>query len=217
MERARSWIITIGLCAALTLPGYSLAAYRNVADTAEFALVKTSGDIALYERWYPLTPEKKAREVKATFTIRAEVHAAAALIKDQSRALLWNKHTNAYKVLSGGENTWICYIQYDLPWPVSNQDCVLEYYQNDCEDSFQVMFRAVDHPLFPVQNRIQRIPDVSGKWIFKKKDSGVTVEYYITTTPSTTLPSWLTDPIIRNNLIETMSSFRHILETSSTR
>ena len=201
------------ICLALFMPCATFAWGTNVTDTV-FVQVKTSGDIILYERWYPVTPIQQAREVKATFTVRTRPQAAAALIRDQSKARLWNKNTKTYRVLPANGNSWICYIQYDLPWPVSNQDCVLEYNQLDRGDSYEVSFKAVDHPSFPVRKKVDRIPDVSGKWIFTESADELKVEYYITTTPSNTLPTWLTDPIIRNNLIETMVSFRRILEAS---
>ncbi|MGC1241633.1 MAG: hypothetical protein WA874_08595, partial [Chryseosolibacter sp.] len=58
--------------------------------------------------------------------------------------------------------------------------------------------------------------DISGKWVFTKTVEGFLVEYYITTRPSSTLPTWLTDPIIRNNLAETLRSFSKILEARNT-
>lgn len=185
-------------------------------DTANFTLVKSSGNIEIYERWYPITPDLNAREVKATFTVKALPHQAAALIQDESTGKKWNKNTDSYRVLSGNENSWICYIQYDLPWPVSNQDCVLQYNTNYHGESVTISFKAVEHPDFPKKHRVQRIPDISGKWVFTKTVEGFLVEYYITTRPSSTLPTWLTDPIIRNNLAETLRSFSKILEARNT-
>jgi hypothetical protein len=125
----------------------------------------------------------------------------------------WNPRVKTYKVLSPEETSWVCYIEYDLPWPVSNQDCVLQYklLQHSAE-SVEITFKGMEHPLFPRRKRIERIADIRGRWIFTRTSEGISVEYYISTTPSSTLPSWVTDPIIRNNLIETLASFRKILE-----
>jgi hypothetical protein len=181
-------------------------------DTANFVLVKQDDGITLYERWYAVNENQHAREVKATFTVNAETDAAVALIRNESLGKKWNKNTEEYRVLPSAGGIWFSYIQYDLPWPVSNQDCVLRYDQQYFDNSMEIVFRGTQHPAFPVQKRIQRIPEISGKWIFKESAQGIDVEYYITTTPSSTLPTWLTDPIIRNNLIETLQGFRKILE-----
>lgn len=203
------------LCCGLFSPTYASVG-DTAPDTASFTLVKSAGDIDIYERWYPISEDLSAREVKATFTVKAPPHHAAALIQDESTGRKWNKNTDAYKVLAGNGNSWICYIQYDLPWPVNNQDCVLEYNANYLGQSVIIDFKAVEHPDFPKQHRVQRIPDISGRWVFTKTVEGFLVEYYITTRPSSTLPSWLTDPIIRNNLLETLGSFRKILEARNT-
>ena len=80
---------------------------------------------------------------------------------------------------------------------------------------FVRLFRSLltDHSSFPVRNRVARIPQIEGKWIFTAFDDKLQVEYYIATTPSKTLPGWVTDPIIRNNLVETLHIFRQILES----
>ena len=200
------------LLAAIILAGAGKLGATHV-DTADFTLVKRSDGISLYERWYPIDSDQNAREVKATFLVKTDPTSALALLRDKEKGALWNKNTNAFDVVDIDEDTWVCYIQYDLPWPVNNQDCVLKYSAAGEPDSLVVDFFAVDHPKFPMRSRIQRIPDTRGKWLFRKTAEGIEVEYYITTRPSKTLPNWLTDPIIRNNLIATVGAFKELLET----
>ena len=118
-----------------------------------------------------------------------------------------------YKVIPKGENSWVSYIQYDLPWPMDNQDCVLEYSASSLKDDHIIIdFKSIEHEIFPVSTQIARITDIKGKWIFRETTTGTLVEYSITTMPSPTLPRWITDPLVRNNLIDTMDEFRTILE-----
>lgn len=208
------WSVLALLCSFFCISVDGVGKHDN-PDTADFVLVKENNGISIYERWYSINAHQQAREIKATFHVKAEPHQAVALIKDESRGRQWNKNTEAYKILTQNENLWVGYIQYDLPWPVSNQDCVLQYNQNYFGNALHVDFKETDHPSFPVRKRIQRIPEINGKWIFTESDEGIAVEYYISTTPSNTLPAWLTDPIIRNNLIETLEVFRRILESKS--
>ena len=193
----------------------ALGAGRDQADTTVFALVKTSSGINIYERWYPITAGQQAREIKAVFSVESDPAAALALIRDESRGREWNSRTKCYRVVPAGVDRWICHIEYDFPWPLNNQDCVLQYTEKYSADRLEICFRGIEHPFFPVQNRVQRIPDIRGRWVLTKALQGTTVEYFITTKPSETLPAWLTDPVIRGNLLETLDSFREILQASN--
>ena len=212
MHQARLPILIFAILAAIAPPRTTLACEYTLTDTADFTIIKRSGGITLYERWYSFGPRQFAREIKATFNVRATPAAAVNLIKDELRGKKWNHNSDSYKVVDSELNTWICYIQYDLPWPVNNQDCVLQYHHYDSAGRLVIDFKGIDHTLFPIKNRVQRIAEISGRWIFSETAEGTIVDYYITTTQSKTLPGWLTDPIIRKNLIETMDSFRKILE-----
>lgn len=188
-------------------------ATNGQSDTSDFVLVKENDGIALYERWYPTdVDDQLAREVKATFTLKAPLGRAVDLIRDESQGTRWNKNTSVYRIVPRNDDVWFGYVQYDLPWPVSDQDCVLYFQRTLSRNSIQIEFKGAEHPSFPVRKKIQRIPEIAGKWVFKENETEVAVEYYVTTLPSSTLPTWLTDPIIRNNLLETLGSFREILE-----
>jgi hypothetical protein len=169
----------------------------------------------LYERWYSTADGDHARELRARFFVKADPVDAVALIRDERKGTGWNSGTKKYRIVSCDSTAWLCHIEYDCPWPVSNQDCVLlfsERLENRC---VEVAFKGVNHPAFPARRNIQRIADISGKWVFRPTETGISVEYFITTKPSSTLPAWVTDPIIRSNLIATLTSFRTILEAGS--
>lgn len=212
MKRIATQILLITALVAVFLPAGAGIAVVTVSDTADFTLVKATRGITLYERWYRITATESARELKATFTVRTSPAAAVALLKNGQKGELWNKNANVYEVVDVTEHSWVCYIEYDLPWPVKNQDCVLEYHILGDGDNLRISFRNVEHPAFPVKRRVDRIPEIRGRWIFKQSDDELQVEYYISTRSSKTLPTWLTDPIIRNNLIETINAFRSRLE-----
>lgn len=212
MKRTVSLLFLVTLLLGVFHPGNAGRIENAMSDTADFTLVKKERGIAIYERWYPITSTQNARQLKATFTVHADPEAALKLLQDGSKGKLWNKNTNAYAVVDVRPDSWVSYIQYNLPWPVKNQDCVLGYHAVEKLDKLTVVFRNVDHPSFPVRNRVERIPEVEGRWVFRKSDDALHVEYYIATTPSDTLPGWMTDPIIRNNLVETLHDFRSMLE-----
>lgn len=204
----------IGIIIACT--GFSEYRYKALSvdehDTADYTLVKKSNGIELYEKWDSIDSETYAREVKAVFTVDTDLKSAAQLLQDQTKGKRWNKASSAYKILKEDDH-WVSYIQYDLPWPVRNQDCVLRNTENYVGDSvLTIEFKSVIHSSFPARTNVERIDKVIGKWIFTKTPAGTQVEYFITTTPSKILPAWVTDPIIRNNLLNTLIEFRAILD-----
>ena len=189
-----------------------LGGTRHQGDTTDFRLVKNTNGIDIYERWYPVTGGNRAREIKAVFVVEAAPSAVMALIRDESRGREWNSRTKTYEVVSMSDY-WICHIEYEFPWPLCNQDCVLQYSAKSSLRYLEIHFNAVEHPSFPVLNTVQRISDIKGKWLLRKTADGTSIEYFITTKPSEMFPAWLTDPVIRGNLVATLRSMKEILES----
>lgn len=215
MEKLGIQLIVLVLCTGASFPAYILEDKKGHSDSSGYQLVKKAKGIELYEKWYQITSNKLAREVKVAYHINTSIESAAALIENEVKATQWNKGSNQYKIIPKDENSWVSYIQYDLPWPVDNQDCVL-YYRVSYVSAEQIIidFKSIEHEIFPATENISRILDIKGKWIFSATPTGTRVDYSITTMPSPTLPRWVTDPIVRNNLIDTMDEFRNILESS---
>jgi len=54
---------------------------------------------------------------------------------------------------------------------------------------------------------------LSGRWEFEKQANGYTeVRYFIQTTKASSLPRFITDPIVRSNMMRTMEGFREVAE-----
>ena len=217
MEKLGIQLIVLAFCTGATFPAYLIEENykRGHSDSSGYQLVKKAKGIELYEKWYEIASNKLVREVKVAYSINSSIQAAAALIENEMKATQWNKGSNQYRIIPKDDTSWFSYIQYDLPWPVDNQDCVL-YYNVSLATPNQIIidFKSVEHEIFPASANITRILDVRGKWIFNATPNGTRVDYSITTMPSPTLPRWVTDPIVRSNLIDTMDEFRKILEAS---
>lgn len=213
MEKLGLQMLVLLICTGTSLFNYAMEGQTVASPSTEFVLVKEDQGIELYERWYKMKSGKLTREVKAVCTIKTSVGSATSLLQDESKASYWNKGTSRVKIIAQKENSWLSYIQYKLPWPMENQDCVLQNTRQLLSNDFAIVwFNTVEHDSFPEMDKTHRIPYIKGRWIFKQNDSQTRTEYFITTTPSTILPRQLTDPIIRQNLINTIASFRSLLE-----
>jgi len=200
-------VACIGLLCAFSAPNLKLK------TTSDFVLVETTKKISLYEKWYEISKGKQARELKAEFTIEANIAEIETLLQNEAKGTLWNSKSKTYKIKDNTKTAWVNYIEYALPWPMDNQDCVLKYSKSSMGAVASIVsFASSVHASFPEKKDISRIPNVKGKWILTQSGNTTKVVYHITTSPSTTLPRVVTDPIVHGNIISTLAAFRDLLE-----
>lgn len=180
----------------------------NNPDT--FKLVKTKGDVSLYERWLEVEENRKVREMKTEFTASGDFNAAFELLRNEKKVLQWMKSVGEVKeVESKGIHSWTYYVRYDMPWPASDQDCLIRYKpgQKGKEEGIRVIFESRDD-LIPEKQGVRRMNGISGSWNFFPQPGGRTkVVYTVMTTAKPNLPRWVLDPFVQNNLLDTMIAF----------
>lgn len=209
-------ILRIGICAVgLSALGTTISAQTGTQDG--FELVKDEDSILVYERWvtFPHSqPPTTAREVKSEFYIRGNIEDALALLQDEKRIFSWQKHVAEFKVYPRTDSLWYEYSYHDIPWPVSDQDHFLEYRIRNPEgaDGLFITFHTVQNKkLAPVRKGVDRMT-LAGSWYLQEIPGGrIKATYRILSMPGT-MPRFITDPVIRNNLMSTVRSFITILE-----
>jgi hypothetical protein len=182
-----------------------------------FELVRDEDQILVYERWvtFPKSdPPTTAREVKSEFYVKADINDALSLIQDQARIQSWQKHVSEFKVYPHTDSIWLEYSYHNIPWPVSDQDHFLEYrIQDPAEsDGIFVTFETVHNKrLAPIRKGVSRMT-LSGSWYFQQVPDGkIKITYRILSMPGN-VPRFITDPVIRNNLVSTVKNYIRILE-----
>jgi len=209
-------ILRIGMCAF----GILLCNHRSLSQTGThdgFELVRSEDNIRVFERWVTFPgsdPPVLAREVKSEFYIKTDVSAAIALIRDESRIGSWQHHVSEFKVYPHNDSLWYEYSYHDIPWPVSDQDHFLEYTVKrlvDNDGTF-ITFRTVENKaVAPLRKNVSRMT-LSGSWYLQPAGNGtIKATYRILSMPGP-LPRFVTDPVIRNNLMTTVRSYIDILE-----
>lgn len=188
-----------------------------ITGEGEFKLVKQDNVMSLYERWIPGAEGGNIREVKAVFIVRSDVESVINLLTDQAKGKQWNSNAEKYNVIPSGTRTsWITYTRYSIPWPFGDQDCCLSYsVTKDAGNprAGTISFESTLHNQFPVTSSVTRIAGTKGKWHFEDAQNGnMRVAYIISTNRSKKVPRWIADPIVRNNLFSTMTTFRDMLE-----
>ncbi len=192
----------------------------SFCKASDFELVKAGQNIALYERWVKHNGHT-VRELKADFMVKAaSAEAVVALLKNPAKGPRWNTNASNYKIAyTSNETVWLTYVRYKIPWPMDDQDCSLKYSFNKSDLNnpvCNIYFEGIYTESFPVIKNVTRITGTKGKWVFEKaKDGNAKITYQIVTDKSASVPRWVSDPIIHDNLFKTITEFRKLLEQSS--
>jgi hypothetical protein len=208
--KIRTTILTAGLMVLIS-------SFTASSLPENYVLVGKNKSVSLYERWITSNSGGKVREIKAIFIVHADMNKAIGFMRDASSGAKWNTNVKTYEILPTDEqNTWFTYIRYRLPWPMEDRDCCLTNTVRYCTDkaqSTEILFQSTTHTKFPERKKVSRINGTTGKWVFTPMDKGqLQVTYLVITTQSSNIPKWIADPIVRDNLIETMTSLKNKLE-----
>lgn len=185
----------------------------------EFKLVKKAGTTSVYERWVNLPksdPPVEAREVKGEFYYNNSIYEGLKLLRNEKLIKEWQTHVSEFKVYPQQDTmTWQEYSYHDIPWPVSDQDHFLVYKLSvPGEGVLFVTFESVvNDKLAPVREDVTRM-QLSGSWRYEQMEGGRTKATYLITSKPIGIPKFLTDPIIRSNIMTTIERYIGLLDTT---
>lgn len=203
---------------SITTVIYLIASITQGQDNEGFVLVKKDGRISIYERWiiFPDSePAIEAREVKGEFYFYNTIYAGLNLIQDEKKIQQWQKHVSEFKVYPHRDTTsWLEYSYHDIPWPVSDQDHFLKYSIEKLipgKSLFLTFESRENAKLAPVRKGVTRM-ELSGSWTWEQVSPGKTKVTYRILSKPIGIPKWLTDPIIRSNIMTTIEEYIALLE-----
>ncbi|MGJ7029882.1 hypothetical protein [Niabella hirudinis] len=191
----------------------------KASPSGEFKLVKASNGITLYERWV-MHNGNEVRELKLSFEVAgASAADVVALLKDAGKGSRWNVKSSQYKITpTRDENVWLNYIRYSLPWPMDDQDCSLRYSYtkgNTFSRSGTIYFESTRHQVYPQFKNVTRLEGTAGKWVVDQLERNQSrITYQILTNKSVSVPRWVSDPIVYDNILTTMARFKSLLQHS---
>ncbi len=193
----------------------SLFAYPII--TSDFKIVKKEGNITLYERWITGSQREQVRELKAEFSVKCKIEDVVKLLKNETLGTQWNRNASAFKIVdSGNQCDWINYIRYDMPLLFDDQDCCLQYKLplTDISNNqfLQIPFQSINSPAFPTKKGVKRITGINGEWKLEQLNNELKIIYIISSDRSTSVPRFISDPIIHQNLFKSMANFQTLLE-----
>ncbi len=181
----------------------------------DYTLVKRDGRISMYEKWIAVTGNDKVREIKFAFSLRAGVDDVIGLLANQEKAKQWNNTVSEYRILNAdvGNTSWVSYIRYDIPWPMKDQDCCLQYKVARSDGRAEIWFNSIQNKQFPVTGDVNRITGTKGKWLMQDMGNGnLSIVYTVSTDRNTSIPQWVSDPIIQKQFFKSFTSFISLIE-----
>jgi len=184
---------------------------------AKFNLVRSDDNISIYTRWIPVTETRSTRQLKAEFVIDCPAEKVVSVLRDEKSYTKWMKATKTYyRLKTINENQWYSYVQFSIPWPLNNQDCILKYEVHECADPSKTEITLAGEPDFlQTYEAVERISHMEGSWVITKIGAGKSrVEYLVYSKQAPKFPTWITDPLIQKNLLKTMNAFREIVKNS---
>lgn len=180
-----------------------------------YTLVRSDQNISIYTKWVPLNASVSTRKVKAVFSCTASMEEVLALVTNDAAVTRWMSNVDDFSRLKKvSDREWYCYIRYGLPWPLSDQDCILKYVVDSSPDgrSARVIVEGMPQYL-PVKDGVNRISHLECEWIiYRTDDHRVLVEYTQYSKQPAKFPRKITDPLVQKAMIKSFASFRSIVE-----
>lgn len=206
-------ILKIILCACFLFAVQQLVA-QSEPGKEEYVVVRQDEKITLYERWIPYPgTSTNARQVKGVFHVITSLNNMFATIHEEAKIKTWQKSIVEFKFIPKTDSTWLIYNLHEIPWPLTNQDYLLSYRLVEKNENRMILSfeHSLDVTLAPIKDDVDRMPTF-GTWVLEKVSTGkVKVTYTVCSMP-VSYPRFITDRIVRNNLMSTIHALIAVAE-----
>lgn len=187
---------------------------QSQPDDNRYEVVRQDEKITLYERWTPFPgTSTNARQIKGVFEVAVSLTDMYSAIHNEQKIKAWQENILEYKFIPKTDTTWIIYSLTEIPWPLSNQDYLLSY--SLLKKNEKLIIVSFEHStnveLAALRKDADRTPTV-GTWLLEKiSDQKTKVTYTVTSMP-VDYPRFITDRIVRNNLMSTINKLISVAE-----
>jgi hypothetical protein len=171
-----------------------------------FEIVRQDEKITLYERWTPFPGTiTLSRQIKGVFEVAVSLADMYNAICNEQKLRSWQENILDYKFIPISDTTWIIYSMAEIPWPLSNQDYLMSY--RLLKKNEKQIILTFEHnsnlELVPLRKDTDRTP-TAGMWLLEKVSEQKTKVTYTATSLPVDYPRFITDRIVRNNLMNTI-------------
>lgn len=211
MRGLRRIFLTTGLlCSVLWQPGQSNLPSAQAAEgeapvTAApqhgpWEWVRGDNGVAVHRRTVSGSP---LHEFRGVGTIYAPIAAVLGVMNDTEHRLEWMKEAAAQVLVEQpNSSTNVFYNRTKAPWPVSDRDAVLRAITtfDTQKNVVRIELEAIEHPAWPPQKGVVRMPKLRGHWYFWPEKGGehTRAEYQVFANPGGSLPDWIINMVSKS-------------------
>lgn len=183
--------VSLGLIGLSLFASTSLATALEHGAASSWERVRNDAGIEVYRRTVAGSP---LHEFQGTGVIEAPIPSVLAVLDDAERRTEWMKEAVAQTLISrNGDREQTFYSRTGAPWPVSDRDAVIKAITTvDVRSKMvKVEMNSIDHPAWPPQKGVVRMPSLRGHWYLWPSNGGkwTRVEYQVHADPGGSLPS----------------------------
>jgi hypothetical protein len=191
----------------LLIPVFILFTAKN-SPGQSWEFVKEKDGIKIYTR---KEENSNVKSFKGESTFRAKIENVSFLLGNGKNFDWWDKDIREIKVLDFQENKFIrYYLIYDVPWPLSDRDLVVEaLISTDPVTGERTVSAKPLLNVVPEKPDIVRIQRYSQKWTVRPLENGyVYVILEGTVDPGGNVPAWLINMVITETPLKVIRSLR---------
>lgn len=147
---------------------------------------------------------------RGTTTVKADVAQIVSLFKDTANHPNWMHHIASAKLVkANAENDYYTYTVQDLPFPISDRDNVTHTVMSvDAKGALVLNIEAAPGVLPPTEGLV-RMSAFKATWTFQPKGNGdLAVTYEAHANPGGSLPTALTNKVVVETPLNTLSNLR---------
>lgn len=186
----------------------SLLATANDVHGQSWKFIKEEAGIRIFTR---NEANSSLKSFKGDLTFKANPEKVCQILGNARNVDWWDDNIADLKILAFKENKFArYYFVYELPWPFSSRDLVLETrISMDTITGDRIVFsKPLDNVLAEKPGKV-RITKYWQKWTIHPMDKGyvhIILEGFVD--PAGNIPSWLYNPVITETPVKVMKAMR---------
>jgi hypothetical protein len=184
------------------------AAYTHASS--EWTHRKTSDGISVYTKNVSGSP---INAVKVIADINSPSKTLVALIQNMEKRTIWDSMCKAVKGVSTSKGKEGYHLVYEMPWPVTDRDMVMETETSQLGRTIVISNKALNDTRLNASKKFVRVTYATEEWtITPTSDNTSQLEGIIFLDPNGPIPAWLINMLSVSQPINVVRNLRDLTQ-----